>query len=91
MGKILEEEMSIGKPSIKNLGKPRPKVLKAIGDTCIYAGGAVAGIGTANGSQLVTYISLAFMVLGNLFTNLYAASDTTEQVEDTNNSNQQNN
>ena len=81
--------MSIGKPSIKNFGKQRPKVLRAIGDTCIYAGGAVAGIGTANGSAMVTYISLAFMVLGNLFTNLYAASDPNDvPVEDSDNSNQ---
>jgi len=85
--------MSIGKPSIKNFGKPRPKILKAIGDTCVYAGGAVAGIGTANGSALVTYISIAFMVAGNLFTNLYAASSDESQDnldESQNNSNNQN-
>lgn len=85
--------MSIGKPSIKNIGKPRPKVLKAIGDTCVYAGGAVAGIGTANGSAMVTYISLGFMIAGNLFTNLYAASSDESQNnldESQNNSNNQN-
>lgn len=85
--------MTIGKPSIKNFGKPRPRNLKAIGDTLLYAGGAVAGIGTANGSAMVTYISLGFMIAGNLFTNLYAASTDESQEnldESQNNSNNQN-
>ena len=66
-------KVKLGKPSIKNFGKPRPTVLKAIGDTCIYAGGAITGISIANKSDVIAYISLGFMILGNLFTNLYAA------------------
>jgi hypothetical protein len=66
-------KIKLGKPSFKNLGKPRPTVLKAIGDTCIYAGGAITGISIANKSDLIAYISLGFMIVGNLFTNLYDA------------------
>lgn len=66
----------LGKPSIKNYGKPRPTVLKAIGDTCIYAGGAITALSVANNSQVVAYVSLGFMILGNLFTNLYAAKSS---------------
>ena len=76
-----ETEMTIGKVklgklSLKNFGKPRPTVLKAIGDTCIYAGGAITGISIANKSDVIAYVSLGFMILGNLFTNLYAAQST---------------
>lgn len=66
-------KVKLGKPSLKNFGKPRPTVLKAIGDTCIYAGGAITGISIANKSDLIAYISLGFMIAGNLFTNLYTA------------------
>jgi hypothetical protein len=69
-------KVKLGKPSIKNLGKPRPTVLKAIGDTCIYAGGAITALSVANNSQVVAYVSLGFMILGNLFTNLYAAQSS---------------
>ena len=66
-------KIKIGKPSFKNIGKSRPTVLKAVGDTCIYAGGAITAISVANNSQVIAYVSLGFMILGNLFTNLYSA------------------
>ena len=76
--------MTIGKPSIRNIGKPRPKIMKAIGDTMIYAGTAVTGSAIYTNNPLMGYIALGCMVLGNLFTNLYAAS-IPDNEEDKNN------
>lgn len=64
----------IGKPSLKNLSKARPRVLKVIGDTCVYAGSLVTSIGISNNNHLLAYISLGLSVAGFLFTNLYAAT-----------------
>lgn len=66
--------MSIGKPSIKNFRKPRPYIMKVIGETLhrISTGSAVL----AAAHQYLWGAAILYVLgeMGNAFTMLYAAS-----------------
>lgn len=85
---------NIGKPSIKNFNKPRPKVLRVLGEwlSAISKTSAIGAFTTDDHTMKIITISLfAAGWIGELFTKLYAATeeDYDEQIN-SNNQNQNN-
>lgn len=66
--------MSIGKPSIKNFRKPRPMILKVVGELLHRISTGSAVFAAANHYLWGAAILYMLGELGNAFTMLYAAS-----------------
>ena len=79
----------IGKPSIKNFNKPRPKILRVLGEwlSAISKTSAIGAFATDDHTTKIIAICLfAAGWIGELFTKLYAASeeDYNEQINKSN-------
>lgn len=72
LGKI--KAGKIGKPKISNISRPRPVVMKAIGDFFVYMGGAVTSYAILNEDKWFALGSVVCTGIGHFFTSLYAAN-----------------
>jgi len=86
---------SIGKPSIKNFGKPRPKILRVLGNwlSALSKTSAIGAFTTDDKTMKIVSICLfAAGWVGELLTQLYAVTeeDYDEQINNSNNQNQNN-
>lgn len=80
----------IGKPSISNFSKPRPKILRVLGEwlSALSKTSAIGAFTTDDHTMKVVAISL-FVAgwIGELFTKLYAATEEDYNQQMNNNSN----